>query len=55
MMPSPAFAPSQALANISALMRSRIRHAGADAAMSRMVSTCTEPPGARTSWPDLGS
>ena len=56
MMPNPALAPSQALANISRLIRSRARHAGTDAAMSRIVSTrdaCR--PGNSISWPESGS
>ena len=55
MTPSPALAPSHALANISALMRSRASQAGTDDAMSRMVSTRRVPSGKRISWPESGS
>ena len=55
MTPSPASAPRMALANISALMRSRASQAGAEDAISRIVSTRRVPSGKRISWPVPGS
>ena len=55
MIPAPTAAPRHAPANISPLMRSRIRQAGTEAAIERMVSTCRVPSGWRISWPEFGS
>ena len=55
MMPAPTFAPSQALRNISALMRSRARQAGRDATMSRIFITPVVPSAKRISWPESGA
>ena len=55
MIPAPTFAPSQALRNISALMRSRARQAGREATMSRSFITPSVPSAKRISWPASGS
>ena len=55
MMPAPTLAPSQALRNISALMRSRARQAGIEAAMSRIFITPSVPSAKRISWPESGA
>ena len=55
MMPPPTLAPSQALRNISALMRSRAIRAGTEAATSRIFITPVVPSAKRISWPDSGS
>ena len=55
MMPPPTFAPSHALRNISALMRSRARQAGTEAATSRIFITPVVPSSKRISWPESGS
>ena len=55
MMPAPTLAPSQALQNISALMRSRARQAGTEATMSRSFITPVVPSAKRISWPESGA
>ena len=55
MMPAPTLAPSQALRNISALMRSRARQAGIEATMSRIFITPAVPSAKRISWPESGA
>ena len=54
-MPAPTLAPSQALRNISALMRSRARQAEREATMSRSFITPVVPSENRISWPESGS